>query len=91
MQKKPMDVKDTADAREKVGDVEVFGNPDQWVLITKASSQQQGWMKSTKAMEVPGGVVLQVSTQVMDNVAEALVFVPGVEIKTDENGNRYLG
>ena len=37
-------------------------------------------MKSTKGMAVPGGVVIQVSTQQGDNVAEALVFVPDVTI-----------
>jgi len=52
-------------------------------------------MKSTKAMEVPGGCVVQVTTQQGDDVAEALTFVPGVNIivSYDETGfvfGRYL-
>lgn len=55
-------------------------------LLCKASSQNEGWMKSTKAMEIPGiGCVVQVSTQQKNpdgsyTVAEAVTFVPGVEI-----------
>ena len=54
------DVKGT---KENVSDVEVFGNGDTWKLICKASSQSEGWMKSTKAMVVPGGLLIQVTTQ----------------------------
>lgn len=75
---KTLDANNTADAAGKVSDVQVFGNPDLWQLVCKASSKSQGWMKSTKALALPGyGVVLQVSTQQGDHVAEALCFVPG--------------
>ena len=38
-------------------------------------------MKSTKAMEIEGvGCIVQVTTQQGLNVAEALTFVPGVQI-----------
>jgi len=67
------------DARSKVSDIQTFGD-DVWKLICKASSQVEGWMKSTKAMEVPGGCIVQVTTQQGDQIAEALVFVPGVRI-----------
>jgi nitrate reductase NapAB chaperone NapD len=41
-------------------------------------------MKSTKAMEIKGvGCVVQVTTQQGNNVAEALTFVPGVEISRE--------
>lgn len=78
-------------AKAKVSDIKVFGNGDLFQLIAKASSKEQGWMKSTKAMETPKGCVVQVTTQQGDNVAEALTFVPDVSIKVDENGNKYLG
>ena len=29
------------------------GNGDMFKLLCKASSQKEGWMKSTKAMEIP--------------------------------------
>lgn len=71
-------------AKEQVSDLEVFGEGDLWKLISKASSQQEQWMKSTKAMEIPGvGCLVQVTTQQGDNVAEAMCFVPGVGIVGD--------
>lgn len=69
-------------AKKNVNDLIVFGNGDTFKLICKASSKQEGWMKSTKAMEIEGvGCVVQVTTQQGDSVAEALTFVPGVKIE----------
>ena len=66
-------------AKENVSDLVVYGNGDTFQLICKASSKKEGWMKSTKAMEIRGsGCVVQVTTQQGESVAEALVFVPGV-------------
>ena len=70
------------DATKNVKDVQFWGNGDLFKLISKASSKNEGWMKSTKAMEIEGvGCVVQVTTQQGDNVAEAVTFVPGVKIK----------
>jgi hypothetical protein len=75
----------------KVPDVKVAGNGDSFRLLCKASSKEQGWMKSAKALEIAGvGCVVQVTTQQGDNVAEALTFVPGVKIADDVNGGRKL-
>ena len=91
-EEKSLNVTGSEDLKAKVNDVEVFGNPDTWLLIAKASSKSQGWMKSTKAMEIVGcGVVIQVSTQQGDNVSEALTFVPGATIASkviDEKGTQ---
>lgn len=82
---------DISGARDNVKDIQVFGNGDMFQLLCKASSNAEGWMKSTKAMEIPGvGCVVQVTTQQGDNVAEALVFVPGCRVVDDENGGRRL-
>lgn len=81
---KPVDVINTEDAKAKINDLVITGDPDTWVLICKASSKSQGWMKSTKAMEVFGaGVVIQVTNENKTGVAEALTFIPGVKI--DQN------
>lgn len=82
-------------AKKNVSDLVVFGDGDTFKLICKASSKNEGWMKSTKAMEIPGvGCVVQVTTQQGQNVAEALSFVPGVKIKlidtTKNNGRRIV-
>ena len=51
-------------ARKNVKDIVVYGNGDTFKLISKASSKEEGWMKSTKAMEIEGvGCVVQVTTQ----------------------------
>lgn len=84
---KTLDAVDTAAAKAAASDVVTFGNPDVWQLLTKASSRDGGWMKSTKGMEIPGvGVVVQVTTQQLNadltySVAEAVCFVPGALIR----------
>ena len=84
-----------SDARVNVKDIRVVGNGDMFRLLCKASSDTEGWMKSTKACEVPGGCIVQVTTQQRNTdgsyaVAEALSFVPGVKIADDENNGRKL-
>ena len=89
-------ITNVADAKSKIPDLKVFGDGDRWVLLCKASSEKQGWMKSTKVMNVPGGCVIQVTTQqaaefgVAHAVAEALTFVPGVAIGQDGEGQTVL-
>jgi hypothetical protein len=69
-------------AKDQVSDITFWGNGDTFKLISKASSKAEGWMKSTKAMEIVGvGCVVQVTTQQGDNVSEAVTFVPGVKIE----------
>ena len=88
---KELGIVNIEDAKAKISDIVVFGNGDTFQLISKASSKSQGWMKSTKAMEIVGvGVVLQVSTQQGDNVAEALQFIPNVKIYTNEQGIKSI-
>lgn len=86
---------DISGARVNVPDIKVVGNGDMFQLLCKASSQNEGWMKSTKAMEVPGGCVVQVTTQQKNAdgsyaIAEALTYVPGVKIISDNNDGRQL-
>ena len=71
---------DVSKAQKNVPDLVVYGDGDLFKLISKASSKDEGWMKSTKAMQVPNGVVLQVTTQQWDNVAEALCYIPGAKV-----------
>lgn len=81
---------DVSGAKTNVPDIIVFGNGDMFQLLCKASSRAEGWMKSTKAMEVSGGCVVQVTTQQQNpdgsyTVAEALTYVPGVRVVDDDN------
>ena len=93
--KKTLHNSDVSGARKNVKDIKIVGNGDQFRLLCKASSEAEGWMKSTKAMETPSGCVVQVTTQQRNEdgsyaVAEALAFVPGVKIADDENNGRKL-
>jgi hypothetical protein len=82
---------DVTSSKDHPRDVRVFGNTDAWQLICKAHSSSEKWMRSTKAMEIPGiGCLVQVSTQQGDHVAEAVCFVPFVSITTDEKGTRSI-
>lgn len=83
----------TADgAKKNVKDIQFWGYGDMFRLISKAWSKEEGWMKSTKAMQLPHGVLIQVTTQQWDNVAEAIEYVPGIIIvEVDKNGKEYKG
>lgn len=84
-------------AKDNVKDIIFWGNGDTFKLLSKASSVKEGWMKSSKAMEIDGvGCVVQVTTQQWDNVAEAVTFIPGVKIeecfdKPKVEGEEYDG
>ena len=59
---------DALAASKNVKDIIFWGDGDTFKLISKASSKKEGWMKSTKAMEIEGvGCVVQVSTQQVNN------------------------
>ena len=81
-------------ATKNVKDIIFWGNGDTFQLISKASSEAEGWMKSTKAMKCGKDVVIQVTTQQKNpdgsySVAEALTTAHNKKIveTTDANGN----
>jgi hypothetical protein len=75
-------------ATEKVKDIEFWGDGDTFKLISKASSKKEGWMKSTKVMEIQGaGCLVQVTTQQGSNVAEAVTFIPRVRLHEEKDNN----
>lgn len=83
-------VEKTADLGDKV---ETAGRPDRFELLFKAQgiSKRRFFVKSTKAMKVPGGCVVQVTSELQNpdqswSIAESLTFVPGsIDIKEDED------
>lgn len=81
-------------ATKNVKDIVFWGNGDTFQLISKASSESRGTMKSTKAMKCGKDVVIQVTTQQKNpdgsySVAEALTTAHNKKIveTTDKNGN----
>lgn len=93
---KALNVTSVSDAKEKVSDIEVVGDGDLWKLLCKASSKAQGWMKSTKAMNVRRGVLVQVTTQQRNEdgtyaLAESVGYVPDMKVgPVKEDGGRSL-
>lgn len=78
---------DASGTKQNVKDVQFFGDGDMWKLISKAWSENEGWMKSTKALEIKNvGVVIQVTTQQGYSVAEAVTFIPNARIKVEGEG-----
>jgi hypothetical protein len=92
-------------ATKNVRDIVFWGDGDTFKLICKASSEEEGWMKSTKAMQVGNSVVIQVTTQQRNpdgsySISDALTTVPNCCIKETKNeqgevisrgiGNLYL-
>ena len=68
-------------AKKNVKDIQFWGDGDTFRLISKASSESEGWMKSTKAMPAGNSVVVQVTTQQRNpdgsySIGEALTTVP---------------
>ena len=60
--------------------------PAHWTTVAESSSPRQGWHKTTRSMDVPGGTLYQTTTEHRAAGAggghilacsEALVFVPG--------------
>ena len=95
MEGKSLHNSDVNGAKKNVRDIKVFGNGDLFQLLCKASSENEGWMKSTKAMQTGTGCVVQVTTQQRNpdgsySLAEAVTFVPGVYVIVDKNGHPKL-
>jgi hypothetical protein len=81
---------------KNVRDVQFWGDGDAWKLICKASSESEGWMKSTKAMQIKNkGVIVQVTTQQKNDngtysLAEAITFVPFAQVEEETHYNKVL-
>ena len=74
-----------------------WGNDDTWKLISKAWNVSEGWMKSTKAMDLGfGGVALQVSSSHTNpdgskSITEAITTIPDGFIKNIMKDGRLIG
>jgi hypothetical protein len=68
-------------AADNVSDIKFWGNGDMWKLLSKASSEKEGWMKSSKAMEIFGiGCVLQTTTQQWNEVTDTTTLIPNTKV-----------
>ena len=88
MKEKDLGITEVRGAKANISDLVVYGDGDTFALLCKASSQDQGWMKSTKVCNLPDGCIVQVTTQQKNidgsyAVAVALTYVPGVNMDKD--------
>ena len=81
-----------------ISDAVFWGDPDTFQLISKFSSESAGIMKSTKAMNCDGSVVIQVTTQQRNpdgsySIAEALTTVPEscIKVTWNEDNTEVIG
>lgn len=81
MTERVLDTAPNNPARQAIVDLKTTGMPDLFRLISKASSNEMGFMRSTKAFDTGDGVVLQVSTLHKGVPAESVAFVPGVRVE----------
>jgi hypothetical protein len=92
---KDLGITEVRGAKANISDLVVYGDGDTFKLLCKASSKAQGWMKSTKVCNVSGGCLVQVTTQQQNPdgsyaVAEALTYVPGMNIDTGADPRRLV-
>lgn len=92
---KDLNITEVRGAKANIPDLQVYGDGDTFALLCKASSELQGWMKSTKVCNVAGGCIVQVTTQQRNPdrsyaVAEALTYVPGVKIDIESNPRKLV-
>ncbi|MEZ2661775.1 hypothetical protein [Aneurinibacillus aneurinilyticus] len=95
MKEKDLNITEVRGAKANISDLQVYGDGDTFRLLCKASSQEQGWMKSTKVCNVVGGCIVQVTTQQKNpdgsySVAEALTFVPGSHIDLSSEPRKLI-
>jgi hypothetical protein len=92
---KDLGITEVRGAKANIPDIQVYGDGDTFALLCKASSQSQGWMKSTKVCNVEDGCIVQVTTQQRNSdssyaVAEALTYVPNVHIDTESEPRKLV-
>lgn len=58
-----------------------LGNPELWTPLQIVKDPNTGWTKTTRAMNAPGGVLVNTCTRGPGFATEALVFVPHVQVQ----------
>lgn len=95
MGEKSLDISEVKEAKENISDLCIYGDGDTFRLLCKASSQEEGWMKSTKICNIGLNCLVQVTTQQRNPdgsyvVAEALTFVPNTNIDIQATPRRLI-
>lgn len=78
---------DESNELDVFSDLEYEGDNSLWKLIAKKISEEGGYLDTTYAMEVPGGVLVRTSTTRDTGSSEALCFIPSARLEKNENEN----
>lgn len=72
--------------------VRIEGDAHLWVTLQKITDPQSGWVKTTRAMQTPAGVLINTCSRKQGTalVAEALALVPGVTLKNTTDAGVVL-
>lgn len=89
MSGKTLDIDCVKKASENISDLKTYGEPNTFRLLCKASSEKEGWMKSTKVCNCGDNCIVQVTTQQRNPdgsyaIAEALAFVKDTNIDINQ-------
>jgi hypothetical protein len=68
--------------------LKIIGPADLWQTLQKVTDPSTGWTKTTRAMIVPGGVLINTCSRKTGApiAAEALVMVPHADLKRTIDG-----
>lgn len=69
----------------------VEGNPKLWVTLQRVTDPSSGWVKTTRAMKAPGGVLINTCSRKQGSaiVAEALCLIPGADLYQDDASKQW--
>jgi len=89
-EKKTLNITEEKGAKASIKDIKIYGNGDTFALLCKASSEKEGWMKSTKVCNVGSDCIVQVTTQQRNIdgnyvIAEALTTLKNANIDTESD------
>lgn len=72
-------------------DMKFMGNRNLWRVLNKMTSESCKYLNGVIVMDTGNGCVVKSVVQIKDQISQSLTFVPGVSIREDSHGNKYLG
>lgn len=79
----------------KAPDLKTVGDTKPWKVLFEESSEKERWSKTTRAMQLKGGCLVQtiIISETVNGVVSldtSLVYVSGISVQYNSNKNPYL-
>lgn len=73
--------------------LQIEGEAQLWVTLQRVTDPNSGWVKTTRAMETPGGVLVNTCSRKVGSevAAEALCYVPAAKLTRTSAGWKVVG